>query len=455
MKNHEVITKKTLNGERGAQATSSQSSDYMVGSVSGSLFLKEASSSSRSLAALFSSAPPAKALIYVRAVKPAPKSKQEDMVDAEVKGPSNQQKKKATKRKSAADQKVENRESALQNADADENVTKTPMKVKRKVLDVRQEGSMEEEMEKKRPTQRQKTERVEERIKLKRTVFVGNLPVSCTKKTLKIIFKDKGLIETIRFRSLVREDPGMSRKCATIQRKVHCQKTSINAYVVFKDEEGAVQALERNGMEIEKGFHIRVDKVSQNSLHDHKRSIFVGNLPFEINELPLRQHFDECGTVEGVRLVRDVNSGMGKGFGYVLFESADSVQLALKLNGSKLQDRSIRVKRSVPKDKAIKMASKKGPRGRRDKGHNKETEGRETMVRVKDKGTSKVEFKRRPRQGPQDQSMGKPFIKSPNKYQNTSSESFKGEMTDPTKKPKKKGLKKKLRPRRSQKTVHI
>lgn len=56
------------------------------------------------------------------------------------------------------------------------------MKVKRKVLDVRQEGSMEEEMEKKRPTQRQKTERVEERIKLKRTVFVGNLPVSCTKK---------------------------------------------------------------------------------------------------------------------------------------------------------------------------------------------------------------------------------------------------------------------------------
>ncbi|XP_062304077.1 RNA-binding protein 34 [Osmerus eperlanus] len=454
MKNHEVTMKKTLHGEsRGAQATSNQS-DYMVGSVSGSLFLKEASSSSRSLAALFSSAPPAKALIYVPAPKPAPKSKQEDKGDAVVKGPSNQLQKKATKRKSAADQKVENRESALQNADADENVTKTPKKVKRKVLDVKQEGAMEEEQ--KRPTKRQKTERVEERIKLKRTVFVGNLPVSCTKKTLKIIFKDKGLIESIRFRSLVREDPGMSRKCATIQRKVHSQRTSINAYVVFKDEEGAVQALERNGMEIEKDFHIRVDKVSQNSLHDHKRSIFVGNLPFEINELPLRQHFEECGTVEGVRLVRDVNSGMGKGFGYVLFESADSVQLALKLNGSKLQDRSIRVKRSVPKDKAIRMASKKGPRGRRDKGPNKETEGREKMVKVKDKGTDKVqEFKRRPRQGPQNKSMGKTFIKSPNKYQNTSSESFKGEMSDPTKKPKKKGLKKKLRPRRSQKTVHI
>lgn len=51
-------------------------------------------------------------------------------------------------------------------------------------------------------------------------------------------------------------------------------------------------------------------------------TVFFFNACFlsEINELPLRQHFDECGTVEGVRLVRDVNSGMGKGFGYVLFE---------------------------------------------------------------------------------------------------------------------------------------
>lgn len=40
----------------------------------------------------------------------------------------------------------------------------------------------------------------------------------------------------------------------------------------------------------------------------------------EISELAFRRHFDECGTVEAVRLVRDPNSGLGKGFGYVLFE---------------------------------------------------------------------------------------------------------------------------------------
>lgn len=40
----------------------------------------------------------------------------------------------------------------------------------------------------------------------------------------------------------------------------------------------------------------------------------------DINELAFRRHFEECGSVEAVRLVRDQNSGLGKGFGYILFE---------------------------------------------------------------------------------------------------------------------------------------
>lgn len=429
----------------GGQATCSQSSDYVVGSVSGSLFLEEAASSSGSLATLFTYAPPTSTPVYVPAPKHVPKNKPEDEEDAEVEHLNKQQHKKIPKNKSVAEQQVENRESALQNADEEEKVTKKPKKSKRKVSEVGQGDAVQEE-EGNSPKKRRRTKMVEERIKMKRTVFVGNLPINSTKKTLKTIFKDKGPIESIRFRSLVREDPGMSRKAATIQRMVHSKKTSINAYVVFKNENGAVQALERNGIQIEKGYYIRVDKVSQKSHHDHKKSIFVGNLPFDISELPLRQHFEECGTVEGVRLVRDLNSGMGKGFGYVLFESADSVQLALKLNGSKLQDRSIRVMRSVTKDKANKMSSEKGSKGKRDK-HPKK--GTKTESRGKEGGT-------RGRLGQSvHKSMGKPFSKSPNRHQSTTSESFKGEMTDPTKKPKK-VLKKKFKPRkRFQKTVHI
>ncbi|KAF7645780.1 hypothetical protein LDENG_00198440 [Lucifuga dentata] len=228
----------------------------------------------------------------------------------------------------------------------------------------------------------------------------------------------------------------MSRKLATIQRKVHPKKQNINAYIVFKNEEGVAMALERNGMEIEKDFHIRVDRVAASS-HDHKRSIFVGNLPFEINELAFRRHFKECGTVEAVRLVRDKNSGLGKGFGYVLFESADSVQLALKLDGSKLEGRSIRVKRSVKKEKLKNKIDRRGGTGK----------------------TGSKDPKKRPGKGPgKERGAGQGGFKPPRKFSGKQTKStnsltsFKGEMVDPNKKAKKKRLKKKLKPK---KAVHI
>lgn len=281
--------------------------------------------------------------------------------------------------------------------------------------------------------QKLKARKVEEVMKRKRTVFVGNLPVGCTKKTLQSLFRDKGPIESIRFRSVVREDPAMSRKVAAIQRKVHPKKQSMNAYVVFKDEEGVARALERNGMEIERDFHIRVDRVTDNSSHDHKRSVFVGNLSFEINELAFRRHFEECGAVEAVRLVRDQNSGLGKGFGYVLFESADSVQLALKLDGSKLEGRSIRVKRSVKKEKQKTKTDSAGRTGRGPMKGPMRGQGRE-------RGGGRGGFKSQQKFSGNQQRSSK------------SSTSFTGEMVDPTKKAKKKGLKKKVKPK---KKVHI
>lgn len=41
----------------------------------------------------------------------------------------------------------------------------------------------------------------------------------------------------------------------------------------------------------------------------------------------MREHFADCGDVVAVRIVRDRQSGMGKGFGYVLFEVCMNVRL--------------------------------------------------------------------------------------------------------------------------------
>lgn len=409
-----------------------QSADYVVGQVSGSLFQKN-SSASRSLSALFSSPAPAMPLLFKPAPLPVHKSTESNEQQQEspkVKGQPCQKKKQPAKEKSAANRELEKREDGLQKADEDEEGQETPMKKrKRKASESGRNNDAEYWVMKR---QRLKASRVEEALKKKRTVFVGNLPTSCTKKTLRHLFRDGGSIESIRFRSVVREDPSMSCKVAAIKRKVHPKKQSINAYVVFKDEDGITKALERNGMEVEKDFHIRVDRVTDGSSHDHKRSVFVGNLPFDINELAFRRHFEECGTVEAVRLVRDKNSGLGKGFGYVLFESADYVQLALKLEGSKLEGRSIRVKRSVKKETQKNNSDSKATR---------------KVGKVPKNGSGS------------EKGAGRGSFKSPKKVMGNqqkltkSSTSFKGEMADPNKKNKKKGLKKKkVKP---DKSIHI
>lgn len=46
--------------------------------------------------------------------------------------------------------------------------------------------------------------------------------------------------------------------------------------------------------------------------------------------------FEECGVVESVRIIRDKHTSVGKGFGYVLFSSKDSISLALLKNDTKM-----------------------------------------------------------------------------------------------------------------------
>ncbi|XP_069023835.1 RNA-binding protein 34 isoform X2 [Embiotoca jacksoni] len=399
------------------------SADYVVGQVAGSLTQKNPAASG-SLSALFGTSAPAGPVLFQPAVQKSTEPQEQLKESPGVKGQPPQKKRQPSKEKSAADQKLENRESSLQEADEAERAPGPSARRKRKAAESGVEKDAEHWVMKRQKT---KAFKEEEALKTKRTVFVGNLPVSCTKKSLQSLFRDKGSIESIRFRSVVREDPSMSRRVAAIQRKVHPKKQSVNAYVVFKDEDGVAKALERNGVEIEKDFHIRVDRVVDSSAHDHKRSVFVGNLSFEINELVFRRHFEECGTVEAVRLVRDQNSGMGKGFGYILFESADSVQLALELDGSKLEGRSVRVKRSMKKEKQKKKTDITGTTGRT---------GRSPM-----KGP-----------GPERGAARGGFKSFTGKQQKSTKNSFKGEMVDPNKKTKKKGLKKKVKPNRS---VHI
>ncbi|NWI86386.1 RBM34 protein, partial [Pitta sordida] len=244
------------------------------------------------------------------------------------------------------------RENALEQADEEEDQKLVQNKIKRKKKASQAITKSGVNSATGTTAKQLKRKKVSDETVDRRTVFVGNLPVSCTLQVLKSLFKKYGQIESIRFRSLIPAEDTISKKLAAIKHKVHPNAKFVNAYVVFKEECDAQKALKENGTEIASGFHIRVDTASKTSSHDNKRSVFLGNLPYDIHDDAVREHFHVCGDVVGVRIVRDRKTGLGKGFGYVLFENTDAVHLALKLNDSVLMGRKVRVQRIAEKKKA-------------------------------------------------------------------------------------------------------
>ncbi|XP_069708484.1 RNA-binding protein 34 [Phaenicophaeus curvirostris] len=328
---------------------------YVVGQVSGSLGARSAP-----LAGLFRQAagPP---VLLPAGNKKRKLTEETEKVSADpsssvTQKPPVKPKKAKKKELSEAEKKLANRESALEQADEEEEQKLVQNKVKQK------KGASHAviksvNLDTGTTVKQQKEKKLADETVNRRTVFVGNLPVSCTLQELKSRFKAYGQIKSIRFRSLVPAEDTLSKKLAGIKRKVHPNAKFINAYVVFKEECDAIKALKENGTEIASGFHIRVDIASKTSSHDNKRSVFLGNLSYDISDDAVREHFSDCGAVVAVRIVRDRKTGLGKGFGYVLFENTDAVHLALKLNDSVLLGRKIRVKRCGEKWKA----PQKGP----------------------------------------------------------------------------------------------
>ncbi|CCF40465.1 cutinase negative acting protein [Colletotrichum higginsianum] len=63
-------------------------------------------------------------------------------------------------------------------------------------------------------------------------------------------------------------------------------------------------------------------------------TLFVGNLPFDVDQDTVRAFFSEAAEVTSVRLPTDPESGNLKGFGYVSFNSIDDAKTAFaQLNG--------------------------------------------------------------------------------------------------------------------------
>ncbi len=72
------------------------------------------------------------------------------------------------------------------------------------------------------------------------------------------------------------------------------------------------------------------------------KKLYVGNLPFSLEDADLNRLFAQAGTVVSARVVLDPATGRKRGFGFVEMSSEDEAQTAANtLNGSDVDGRAI------------------------------------------------------------------------------------------------------------------
>jgi RNA recognition motif-containing protein len=85
--------------------------------------------------------------------------------------------------------------------------------------------------------------------------------------------------------------------------------------------------------------------------------LYVGNLPFSLDEQGVRRIFEQFGPVTDVVLIMDRDTGRPRGFGFVEMSDEDCETAVAKMNGQRVEGRVLKV--DIARERAPRP-----PRGR-------------------------------------------------------------------------------------------
>ncbi|MFC1710618.1 RNA recognition motif domain-containing protein [Nanoarchaeota archaeon] len=79
--------------------------------------------------------------------------------------------------------------------------------------------------------------------------------------------------------------------------------------------------------------------------------LYVGNLPFSVDDAKLKELFGSYGEVEEATVIQDKYSGRSKGFGFVTFKEDDAAKKAMsEMNDKEVEGRQLKVNEAKPID---------------------------------------------------------------------------------------------------------
>ena len=104
------------------------------------------------------------------------------------------------------------------------------------------------------------------------------------------------------------------------------------------------------------------------------RKLYVGNLAYETTEADLQTLFGQAGTVETVRVMRDMATGRARGFAFVEMASDADAQTAIdQINEKQFGGRTLTVNEARPQEA---RSGGYGGGGGRNSGPRQRTESR-------------------------------------------------------------------------------
>ncbi|KAK4481563.1 hypothetical protein RD792_012465 [Penstemon davidsonii] len=89
---------------------------------------------------------------------------------------------------------------------------------------------------------------------------------------------------------------------------------------------------------------------SRNTDEFRTKKIFVGGLSANVTEEEFKSCFEKFGRITDVVVMHDNATHRPRGFGFITFESEDSVEEVMQKNFHELAGKLVEVKRAVPKD---------------------------------------------------------------------------------------------------------
>ncbi|KAJ7956137.1 28 kDa ribonucleoprotein, chloroplastic-like [Quillaja saponaria] len=166
-------------------------------------------------------------------------------------------------------------------------------------------------------------------------LFVGNLPYDVDSQKLATLFEQAGTVEIAEV--IYNRDTDQSRGFA---------------FVTMSTVEEAEAALEKFNRYDLNGRLLTVNKASPRGTRAERPPrvfepafrIYVGNLPWDVDNGRLEQIFSEHGKVVNARVVYDRETGRSRGFGFVTMADETEMSDAIAaLDGQSLDGRAIRV----------------------------------------------------------------------------------------------------------------